>query len=206
MTTHSSRHGNRQYRFYVCTRYQKQGAASCPGSRAPVTDLEDFVVSQIRHIGKDTKILRATIEAAKKQLKAKKPELTADLNRLGKEKHRLEKERQNLLDAVAGGVKGNGAVLGRLGETEVALQGLKEKVDAVQGELVVLEGQVINEGDLKQALESFTPIWEELFPAERARVLQLLIEKVTYNAQEGEVEIRFRPGGVRSLASEKETS
>ena len=46
------------------------------------------------------------------------------------------------------------------------------------------------------------PIWDQLFPAEKARVLHLLIEQVTYNAAEGEVSITFRPGGVRVLARE----
>ena len=64
---------------------------------------------------------------------------------------------------------------------------------------------MIDKADLKQALKSFMPIWAELFPAEKARILNLLIEEITYNAAEGEVEIRFRPGGVRALAGEDKT-
>ncbi len=44
------------------------------------------------------------------------------------------------------------------------------------------------------------PIWRELFPAERSRILHLLIEEVRYDAEAGEVAITFRPGGVRALA------
>ena len=53
-----------------------------------------------------------------------------------------------------------------------------------------------------RALASFDPIWRELFPAERARILHLLVEEVRYDAEAGEVAITFRPGGVRSLARE----
>ncbi len=55
-----------------------------------------------------------------------------------------------------------------------------------------------------RAVRSFSPIWKELFPAERTRIVQLLVEEVTYDAREDEVEITFRPGGVRALAEEEE--
>ena len=45
-----------------------------------------------------------------------------------------------------------------------------------------------------------------LVPVERARILHLLIEDVRYNAEAGEVAITFRPGGVRSLARERNRS
>ena len=74
----------------------------------------------------------------------------------------------------------------------------------IQVELAAMENQVIDETDLRKALASFDPIWDQLFPAEKARILQLLIEQVTYNAQAGEVSITFRPGGVKAMARESE--
>ncbi len=50
------------------------------------------------------------------------------------------------------------------------------------------------------SLVTFTkPIWAELFPQERARVLALLLECVEFDAEFGEVEITFRPGGPRAV-------
>ena len=78
---------------------------------------------------------------------------------------------------------------------------LQEKADAARTELVLLEN--IEEADLRAAPESFTPVWDQLFPAEQARIMQLLVEAVTYDAKTGDVAITFRAGGVRVLASEK---
>ena len=39
------------------------------------------------------------------------------------------------------------------------------------------------------------PVWAELFPKERARLLALLLERVEYDADQGEVALRFRAGG-----------
>ena len=72
----------------------------------------------------------------------------------------------------------------------------------------MLERGTIDEQDLRAALASFEPVWQELLPAERGRILQLLIETVSYDAEAGEVAITFRPGGVRMLAQDetKETA
>ena len=82
------------------------------------------------------------------------------------------------------------------------------KAEEIRGELVALEKRVINEDDLREALARFDPVWDQLFPKEKARVSALLIERVTYDAKAGEVEITLRPGGIRILAQDqkKETA
>ena len=45
-------------------------------------------------------------------------------------------------------------------------------------------------------------VWDALFPPERRRVLQLLIERVDYDAVKGCVALTFRPTGIRTLAAE----
>ncbi len=59
--------------------------------------------------------------------------------------------------------------------------------------------------ELRQALAELDPIWAELFPAERARVLALLIDRVDLNATTGDVEITFREGAPEVLTMGKET-
>ncbi len=59
--------------------------------------------------------------------------------------------------------------------------------------------------ELRRALAELEPIWSELFPAERARVLALLIDRVDLNATTGDVEITFREGAPEVLTMGKET-
>jgi hypothetical protein len=54
-----------------------------------------------------------------------------------------------------------------------------------------------------QALAQFDPVWEALVPRERASVLQLLIERVDYDAKGGEVVITFRPAGLAALGPQQ---
>ena len=49
-------------------------------------------------------------------------------------------------------------------------------------------------------LAEFTTVWSELFPAERARIVQLLVERV--DVQEDALEVRIRAKGLATLVTE----
>lgn len=52
------------------------------------------------------------------------------------------------------------------------------------------EGLGASEADAIAALHEYTALWSQLFPAEQARVIQLLVRRVTVTAAELEVDIR----------------
>ena len=72
----------------------------------------------------------------------------------------------------------------------------------VRAELAALDTGSIDPEELREALAELEPIWDMLFPAERARVLALLLERVEYDAANSEVAITFRPGGPAALLEE----
>jgi site-specific DNA recombinase len=65
-----------------------------------------------------------------------------------------------------------------------------------------LAAEDITEEVLRAALERFTPVWESLTLPERERMLQLLVERVTYDGASGEIAISFRPAGIQALEME----
>ena len=42
--------GRRRYRYYVCTRAQKQGRAACPSQTLPAAEIERFVLEQLNEL------------------------------------------------------------------------------------------------------------------------------------------------------------
>ena len=61
------------------------------------------------------------------------------------------------------------------------------------------------EGDLTERevtvlLADFATVWNELFPAEQARIVQLLVERV--DLREDALEVRIRAEGLASLVAE----
>ncbi|MCK4414403.1 MAG: recombinase family protein [Candidatus Eisenbacteria sp.] len=60
----------------------------------------------------------------------------------------------------------------------------------------------IDEQALAAALGNFVPIWGNLSPREQARVIRLLIERVVFDPEAGEVALTFRPSGIDALMEE----
>jgi len=58
----------------------------------------------------------------------------------------------------------------------------------------------ITEADARDALQQFDPIWEELFPAEQARIVGLLVERIDIGVDG--LDIRLRVDGLAGLARE----
>jgi site-specific DNA recombinase len=58
----------------------------------------------------------------------------------------------------------------------------------------------ITEREVTVLLGEFATVWSELFPAEQASVVQLLVERV--NVQEEALDVRIRAEGLASLVGE----
>jgi hypothetical protein len=58
----------------------------------------------------------------------------------------------------------------------------------------------LTEADVREALERLDPLWDELFPAEQARIVQLLVERVDIGVEGAD--IRLRTQGLTSLVAD----
>jgi len=58
----------------------------------------------------------------------------------------------------------------------------------------------INENTVREALVQLDPLWDELFPAEQARIVQLLVERVDIGL--GGLDVRLRVDGLTGLVQE----
>jgi site-specific DNA recombinase len=58
----------------------------------------------------------------------------------------------------------------------------------------------ITEAEVRDAFERLDPMWDELFPAEQARIVQLLVERVDVKVDG--IAIRLRTGGLTKLLGE----
>jgi site-specific DNA recombinase len=58
----------------------------------------------------------------------------------------------------------------------------------------------LDEGEVIEALGALEPVWDELYPAEQARILRLLIERIDV-APDG-ISVTLHAAGIRSLVAE----
>ncbi len=94
--THTTKNGNRRYRYYVCTNAQKRGWHDCPSKSIPAREIEQFVVDQVRGIGSDTALLAETLDEARAQGKARIMELEAESRTLTRDLGRHNAELREL--------------------------------------------------------------------------------------------------------------
>lgn len=62
------------------------------------------------------------------------------------------------------------------------------------------EAPDLTEGEVREALAELDPLWEQLFPAEQARIVRLLIERVEVGSSGAD--IRLRVAGLTCLMRE----
>jgi site-specific DNA recombinase len=62
------------------------------------------------------------------------------------------------------------------------------------------EDDSITESEVREALFALDPLWDELFPADQARIVQLLVERVDLRPEGAS--IRIRTEGLNSLVAE----
>jgi predicted component of type VI protein secretion system len=63
-----------------------------------------------------------------------------------------------------------------------------------------LQDEQVDEREVVEALQRLDPLWDQLFPAEQARILQLLVERVVVR-RDG-LEISLRAEGIASLVED----
>jgi site-specific DNA recombinase len=61
----------------------------------------------------------------------------------------------------------------------------------------------INEAEVREALNRLDPLWDELFPAEQARIVHLLVERVDIGPDGAD--IRLRTEGLMNLVADLST-
>ena len=87
----------------------------------------------------------------------------------------------------------------QLADLQERVQRTERRLAEIDSELMSLGREQISETEVVDALREFDQLWNVLAPREQARLLELLIERVQYDGENGRVSITFHPCGLRSL-------
>jgi site-specific DNA recombinase len=196
--------GNRRYRYYVCLNAQKRGWENCPTKSVPAAEIEWFVVDRIRAVGQDDKVLARTLEQARKQSREGLDALQGERRRLERELAQHSAAVRKLMDQA--GTPGESPTAARLADLQERIRAAEQRATEVREQIIALGEKVVDEKELARALSLFDPVWNSLSPGEQARVMHLLVERVSYDGAEGKLSIAFRPTGIKALAEEMQAS
>ena len=93
-----------------------------------------------------------------------------------------------------------GLALGRVRRLLASPELVARTITAVRREDGAAEDTELAEGDVVEALGTLEPVWDELYPAEQARIMRLLIERIDV-APDG-ISVTLHAAGIRSLVTE----
>lgn len=194
--TYTSKKGRVAYRYYVCNGAAKRGWDSCPAKSIPAGEIERIVAEQVRAIGKDPRLVEATLRHARQKTDDSMRELLKEQTAVERQLRRHHAEVGKL---AADAANRNGGTAARLGDLHERIRTGEERLAQIAAELRTLEAGQIDAMTMAESLVEFDAVWENLAPKEQARVLRLLIERVEYDGAKGKVAITFRPSRLRAL-------
>ena len=93
-----------------------------------------------------------------------------------------------------------GLVLGQVRRLLASPELVARTITAVRRENGAAGDTELEEGDVIEALSALEPLWDELYPAEQARIMRLLIERIDV-APDG-ISVTLHAAGIRSLVAE----
>ncbi len=181
------------YRYYVCRQAQQQGWEACPTPSVPAPEIEQFVVEQIKGIGRDPVLLRETLAQARR-------EAEETIKRLETERAGLKRQiRRDEAESAKLGTATDAHAVDRLADLQDRRFGAERRLTEIHEELLALRCHLVDEAEVETALRAFDPVWECLSPKEQSRVLELLIERVEFDGESGQVSIVFHSTGFHGL-------
>jgi len=187
---------HRNYRYYTCGRASKTGHSNCPVKSVPAGDMEGAVIQQLRAMFKSPEMIAQTYQATRgleaeelERLRSERTELEARLAE-------LKQAASRLLDSGAS----DSETTDEIRRTNEEFVDTQRRFRDIDEEIHGMQARLVSERDVAESLRRLDPIWDELFPLEQSRIVQLLVERVTVNVDG--MNIRIRSNGLHSLVSE----
>jgi site-specific DNA recombinase len=91
-------------------------------------------------------------------------------------------------------------VLGQVRRLLAAPEVVARTTTAARREYGAAEDPLVDESEVIEALGALEPVWDELYPAEQARIMRLLIKRIDV-APDG-ISVTLHAAGIRSLVAE----
>ena len=195
MSHHYATRGQRRYRYYVCQTAQKKGWSACPYPSLPAGELERFVIDRIKETARDPQLLADVIRRAGDHLRRQVEELKL-------QRQRRENHARRINESICELTKTPYApgVADELADLQEDLVKIEKAVVVINRKIVELEQRMVGEDELTGAFEAFDPMWDQLRPAEKTRLIHLLVQCIEYDGANEQISITYHPGGLRDFA------
>lgn len=162
--------------------------------------IEAAVVDELRCIVDDEGLKREVYRQAEQLVEKREATLELQLRQFGSQ---LARDRLELGRMVTEGTAGELNDL-RRDDLNARIEKCESRLARLNDELTKSRELRIERKDVDAALGDFDRLWELLRPRERVQLLELLIERVQYDSNEGTLEVEYHPTAIAALIEHAE--
>jgi site-specific DNA recombinase len=181
---------------YTCAGAQQRGQGNCDGKPVAESSIKAFVTRQIRRIGSDPRIAAAVIAKANENRRGTVADLTLEHQVAQRELARMGTKLHELLPNVGCDEQ---TISEQMADLHKRIDQTERRSMEILRELRGLEGESVEEADVRVVLAEFDPLWKLLNSHEQVRIVCALIESVVYNGKTNRVTVGFRSPAVRRM-------
>lgn len=196
--TFTTKRDGRAYRYYCCRAAQDKGWQSCSSKSVPAEEIDRFVLARLKGLGRDRELVALVLDHLGRRDRERLADLEAERRTVEQDAAWLAKA----TDAAATAVPSDADRLVELAERgrDLAVRGSR-----LDREHEVIRARQKSHAQVAGAMTKFDPLWESLSPKERAELVSLLVQRVTFDGTKGEVKITFHPDAPITLERIKES-
>ena len=151
---------------------------------------------QIRRIGSDPRIVAAVVAKVNENRRDMMADLSLEHQAAQRELASLGTKLRELLPNAGCGEQ---TMTEQMADLHQRIDRTEYRSREILRELGSLEGESVDEADLRVVLAQFEPVWEFLNSREQARIIRTLIEHIDYSGKTNRVTVSFRSPGVRGM-------
>jgi site-specific DNA recombinase len=181
---------------YTCTEAQQKGRGKCEDKPVSEYSIKAMVTRQIRRIGSDPRMVAAVLAKANEKRRGMVADLSLERQAAQRELASLGTELRGLLPNTGGGEQ---ATANQIADVHQRIARTEYRSSEILRELGSLEGESVDEADLRVILAQFEAVWEFLNSREQARIIRTLIEHIDCSGETNRLTVRFRSPGVRGM-------
>ena len=187
--------GTKVYRYYVCQKAQKRGWDACPAPSIPAGEIEGFVINEIKAIGKNERLIQSTINEIRHQTEDSIKKLAGErcrlLRQLGQDSAELGHVAQHLSPESD-----------RLSQLKSRIESTERRIAKIAQEQQSLTDKEIQDQEVQEVFSDFSRLWGNLHPREQCRVIESLIQQVSYDGEAGRLSISYKPAAMGLISTE----
>lgn len=188
--TYSKKNKTTLYRYYTCTTVIKQGREACPTPSLSASDIEGFVVDQIRSMAHDPDLVNDVFKEAITIQDADRTRLQSERQFLQKQRLQRDEEIRRAGAAMAAATDHADVLIARIDEIKDQIETIATRLTEITNEEEQLGRQGIDIAHLQETLSEFDALWNVMLPIERRRMIDALVQRVVC-ASDGEVQVVF---------------